>query len=399
MLYNANQSFLHRFASFFVVFSGEYILLELMRLGVTDQHQIEYMKRKFYQLDRMKQGELRLEDLRSSGMVVPRKLHSVEVARRIRSRSIELFDTLRHSASNLTESIVAATGGTPMRRHGGYNHPRAHHNDHEHDHDHTQQHVYQHHDAASSHSDVEMSSISTDIIDPYHRHGHHPSEPQTIVGDANTVRRQLPFDTPNTLASGGSRGSVSAPRESPVTSEGGQRAVSGKKSFRKSVNVPTNPGRSSYSAGHGQYHQHVSPAGSYQGPSSLGSQVDGHGRTSAFHDDDESPRVHFAHPPRPKIIPDDPFANDFDFDKDSPRYPEAKTESSAPPPPPVLSSSSSSSPRLQQSSPPQAAPAMGIGIAASSAPPPASTAWDELSDGSYHSFEGDVDITKPSPDI
>lgn len=365
---------------------GEYILLELMRLGATDQHQIEYMKRKFYQLDRMKRGELRLEDLRSSGMVVPRKLHSVEVARRIRSRSMELFDTLRHSASNLTESIVAATGGTPMRRQSGYNHPRAHHDDHSDVHDHAQ-HVYQQNNDAGS--DVEMSSVSTDIIDPYHRH-RQPLEPQTMVGDTNNVRRQLPFDTPNTVASGGSRSLVSAPRDSPMTSEGGPRAVSGKKSFRKSVNVPMDPARAPHSSGHG--HHHYNGSGSYQGASSLGSQGGSHGRSSAFHDDDDSPHVHFVHPPRPRIIPDDPFAHDFDFDKDSPRHPEAKSESPLPPAPQLPPSSSS--PRLQSSSS-QAAPATGI--AASTAPPPST--WDELSDGSYHSYEGDVDITKPSPDI
>lgn len=83
---------------------GEYILLELMRLGVTDQAQIESMKRKFVELDRHKRDELDIDDLRAKGLVVPRKLHSVEVARRIRTRSIELFDSFLH-----------AVGTTPLR--------------------------------------------------------------------------------------------------------------------------------------------------------------------------------------------------------------------------------------------------------------------------------------------
>lgn len=363
-----------------------------MRLGATNQHQIEYMKRKFYQLDRMKRGELRIEDLRSSGMVVPRKLHSVEVARRIRSRSMELFDTLRHSASNLTDTIVAATGGTPLRRQSGYAHPHGHHDEHDISHASTQR-VYQSHDA-SSYSDMEMSSISTDVIDPYHRHTHPPEpHPTSVDNNNNNVRRHLPFDTPNTLASGGSRPPpVSAPRESPhPPDEVGLQRTSGKKSFRKSVNAPSTQ-RSSHSSGHGHQHHHVSPVGSYQqGPSSLGSQGDSHGR-SVFHDDDDSPRVHYVHPPRPKIIPDDPFAHDFDYDKDhhDDDHPETKSATQPPPPPPPVASFS---PRLPAASS-ESAPTTGI--AAATAPPP--SAWEELSDGSYHSHDG-IDISKPSPDV
>jgi hypothetical protein len=57
---------------------GEYILLELMRLGVSNQLQIEEIKRRFQQLDVRRCGELELADLRNQGQVVPRKLSSVE---------------------------------------------------------------------------------------------------------------------------------------------------------------------------------------------------------------------------------------------------------------------------------------------------------------------------------
>eukprot|EP01031_Cornospumella_fuschlensis_P036791 gene36791-44631_t len=57
---------------------GEYILLELMRLGLTNQAQIESIKRKFYDLDKQRCGELDINDLREAGVVVPRKLHSVD---------------------------------------------------------------------------------------------------------------------------------------------------------------------------------------------------------------------------------------------------------------------------------------------------------------------------------
>ena len=70
---------------------GEYILLELLRLGQTNQQQIEVLKKRFYALDKDKVGELAIWDLQRTGQVVPRKLHSIELARRLRSRSIELF--------------------------------------------------------------------------------------------------------------------------------------------------------------------------------------------------------------------------------------------------------------------------------------------------------------------
>ncbi len=52
---------------------GEYILLELMRLGSTNQKQIETMKKRFKQLDVLKIGELDIDDLKKSGQVVPTK--------------------------------------------------------------------------------------------------------------------------------------------------------------------------------------------------------------------------------------------------------------------------------------------------------------------------------------
>jgi hypothetical protein len=89
---------------------GEYILLELMRLGQTNQQQIEAMKKRFYQLDQENRGELNIWDLQQSGRVVPRKLHSIELARRLRSRSIELFANsavkIRRSASNDMFTLV-----------------------------------------------------------------------------------------------------------------------------------------------------------------------------------------------------------------------------------------------------------------------------------------------------
>jgi hypothetical protein len=52
---------------------GEYILLELMRLGITDPRQIEAMKRKFHELDTLNRGEIDIDDLKSAGKVVPAK--------------------------------------------------------------------------------------------------------------------------------------------------------------------------------------------------------------------------------------------------------------------------------------------------------------------------------------
>lgn len=61
---------------------GEYILLELMRLGITNKRQIENMKEKFLELDTLNRGELDIDDLRKEGKVVEsksKKLMSKEV--------------------------------------------------------------------------------------------------------------------------------------------------------------------------------------------------------------------------------------------------------------------------------------------------------------------------------
>jgi hypothetical protein len=52
---------------------GEYLLLELMRLGITNKTQIEIMKKKFNGLDVLNRGELDIDDLRREGKVVPNK--------------------------------------------------------------------------------------------------------------------------------------------------------------------------------------------------------------------------------------------------------------------------------------------------------------------------------------
>jgi hypothetical protein len=81
---------------------GEYLLLELMRLGATNQQQIEEIKKKFYKIDCEQKGELEIEDLRKSGVVIPRKLHSIELTKRIRTGSMELLQSVRNSAANLS---------------------------------------------------------------------------------------------------------------------------------------------------------------------------------------------------------------------------------------------------------------------------------------------------------
>eukprot|EP01040_Poterioochromonas_malhamensis_P000159 gene158-165_t len=70
---------------------GEYIILELLRLGLVDQARIEQFKQKFYELDVHNKGELEFSDLHAIGKIVPRKIHSVDVARRIRNRSLEFL--------------------------------------------------------------------------------------------------------------------------------------------------------------------------------------------------------------------------------------------------------------------------------------------------------------------
>jgi hypothetical protein len=76
---------------------GEYIFLELIRLGLVDQERIEDLKTKFYELDPHDRGELELSDLREAGKIVPRKIHTIELARKFRTRSLELF---RHFGSS-----------------------------------------------------------------------------------------------------------------------------------------------------------------------------------------------------------------------------------------------------------------------------------------------------------
>ncbi|MCL4418116.1 MAG: hypothetical protein M1365_15765, partial [Actinobacteria bacterium] len=97
---------------------GEYILLELMRMGQTNRHQIESIKKKFYQLDKLKRGELDIDDLIKIGKVVKRKVHSIEKPNnnsKLRTRSMELFDMAgivrRVSNSHIdTGSILSSLG-------------------------------------------------------------------------------------------------------------------------------------------------------------------------------------------------------------------------------------------------------------------------------------------------
>ncbi len=91
---------------------GEYIILELLRLGLVDQARIEQFKQKFYELDVHNKGELEFSDLHAIGKIVPRKMHSVDVARRIRNRSLEfLYRNLSSPAkpSQTTDGSGSAT--------------------------------------------------------------------------------------------------------------------------------------------------------------------------------------------------------------------------------------------------------------------------------------------------
>jgi hypothetical protein len=63
---------------------GEFILLELMKLGCTDQEQITRLKQKFYLLDKDLKGVLNLEDLRLSGRIISSKNADLEVAKALR---------------------------------------------------------------------------------------------------------------------------------------------------------------------------------------------------------------------------------------------------------------------------------------------------------------------------
>lgn len=103
---------------------GEYILLELMRLEQTDQAQIESLKKKFFELDEQHCGELDIDDLRKAGVVVPRKVHSVERKRRFRTRSVELISQItqllgalpmRSPARETTDRSNARSSSQPIR--------------------------------------------------------------------------------------------------------------------------------------------------------------------------------------------------------------------------------------------------------------------------------------------
>eukprot|EP01035_Chromulina_nebulosa_P020007 gene20007-25980_t len=52
---------------------GEYILLELMRLGKTNANQIVRLKEKFHQLDKDNSSTLDIEDLQAHGMIIQSK--------------------------------------------------------------------------------------------------------------------------------------------------------------------------------------------------------------------------------------------------------------------------------------------------------------------------------------
>eukprot|EP01034_Spumella_vulgaris_P036957 gene36957-45590_t len=94
---------------------GEYILLELMRLGQTNQRQIEKIKSNFYKLDKYSVGELDINDLRRTGKVVSKRIRPGQIVRKIRTRSMEIFGSpFRKSGSQASFSeasgVTAATG-------------------------------------------------------------------------------------------------------------------------------------------------------------------------------------------------------------------------------------------------------------------------------------------------
>lgn len=70
---------------------GEYMLLELMRLGQTDGAQIETIRQKFLRLDEDDSGQLSLEELTAKGHVVPKKVASVDMYKRVRTASLDLL--------------------------------------------------------------------------------------------------------------------------------------------------------------------------------------------------------------------------------------------------------------------------------------------------------------------
>jgi hypothetical protein len=67
---------------------GEFIFLELLRLGVTDTGQIDMIRSKFLKLDKEQKGVLALSDLQISGDVVANKVSSFERFRRKTMRSV-----------------------------------------------------------------------------------------------------------------------------------------------------------------------------------------------------------------------------------------------------------------------------------------------------------------------
>jgi hypothetical protein len=81
---------------------GEYILFELMRLGITNQKEIEYLKHKFHELDRRKTGQLNIEDLLRCGVVVDLPL-KVKGKRNVYSRASGL--TFRDADVKLIRSL------------------------------------------------------------------------------------------------------------------------------------------------------------------------------------------------------------------------------------------------------------------------------------------------------
>lgn len=73
---------------------GEFIFLELMRLGQTNQRQIELIKSKFMSLDKKKIGVLDMDDMRATGHVVANKIASFEKFRKFRTRSFEMISSI-----------------------------------------------------------------------------------------------------------------------------------------------------------------------------------------------------------------------------------------------------------------------------------------------------------------
>lgn len=94
---------------------GEYILFELMRLGITNQKEIEHLKRKFHELDRRKTGQLNIEDLLRCGVVVdfPLKskgkhnVHSRASGLTFRDSDVKLIRSLSMKSPNIMRDNTA----------------------------------------------------------------------------------------------------------------------------------------------------------------------------------------------------------------------------------------------------------------------------------------------------